>query len=539
MQSPRQPGLSLFHPVKPSVPGTTTESIDGELIFKFASPPQLVAGIEYALVLRSLYSQTLQWAYSSLNTYGGGVRLDFVDPVGWQRVPTEDYAFTTVMVASADPRFEVLADSNNDGIGDELMFGNRSGDPEIRWRKETKTGLLGGVTFALTRTHSYDVNDETFTDIVDEVMVVTDNLPPDSNPIAGLFTVSGLQFGIYTLQETVPVPGYDPDPFVQTFILTNTDPNQDSPHIFFNTWAKRAFIGSTMLLRQEYLAQIELADATLDGGYQTALIAPVTETLATRAVVTPSVVTQTTVQQVQVTPSPVIQQSSVQSQVKPTTSVQPVPTQTQNQTAEVQAQQVTTAPAASSAAQPVSSSFGRRSLIASGHSNRTPSLSTMPAVVTPMKEVASETVVAEPVVVAAVVEPPKTTNQPAPTVEPVVQSQSAATIGTVETESVQPVVATTRLVASNASAVAVGQLRRVLGSGSLYVAKAAAIDQVIFGVANEIATIEPVVMNPSGHSGQQMVLSTPSRSASFGSDTSDDKQETLDLLYGFIGKTTF
>ena len=86
--------------------GTTTESIEGELIFEFATPPQLIAGIEYALVLNSLYTQTLQWDYSSLNTYSGGVRLNFVDPFGWERVPTEDYAFTTIMVASADPRLK-------------------------------------------------------------------------------------------------------------------------------------------------------------------------------------------------------------------------------------------------------------------------------------------------------------------------------------------------------------------------------------------------------------------------------------------------
>ena len=46
------------------------------------------------------------------------------------------------------------------------MFGNRSGDPEIRWQKEDKNGLLGGTTFELIRTHSYDVNSETYTDIV-------------------------------------------------------------------------------------------------------------------------------------------------------------------------------------------------------------------------------------------------------------------------------------------------------------------------------------------------------------------------------------
>ena len=92
-------------------------------------------------------------------------------------------------------------------------------------------------------------------------MVVTDNLPPDSNPIAGLFAVSGLQFGIYTLQETIPVPGYDLDPFVETFMLTNTDPNQEAEHIFLNTWAKRAFLGSTVVLRVAHLDEIAMREA--------------------------------------------------------------------------------------------------------------------------------------------------------------------------------------------------------------------------------------------------------------------------------------
>ena len=117
---------------------TPTESIDGSLIFKFTSPPQLIAGLEYALVLRSNALQTLEWAYASTNTYPRGERLIFSDAAGWGRIPNQDYSFTTTMIAAADPRFEVLADTNHDGLGDELIFGNRSGDTEIRWRKSQK-----------------------------------------------------------------------------------------------------------------------------------------------------------------------------------------------------------------------------------------------------------------------------------------------------------------------------------------------------------------------------------------------------------------
>lgn len=155
-----------------------------------------------------------------------------------------------------DPR-----DSRNEIIEKCLIFGNQP-TGEITWRKENKNGLLGGVIFELTRTHSYSITTGLFTDIVDEPITVVDNLLPDTNPTFGLFAVKDLQLGRYTLRESVPVPGYDPDLFVETFNITDDNRFQDAEHIFFNTWSKRAFVGSTLALRLAYLDQIGLAEAT-------------------------------------------------------------------------------------------------------------------------------------------------------------------------------------------------------------------------------------------------------------------------------------
>ncbi|MEM8678561.1 MAG: dockerin type I domain-containing protein, partial [Planctomycetota bacterium] len=118
--------------------------------------------------------------------------------------------------------------------------------------------LLGGVIFTLTRTHSYDPVTDTFTDIIDEPTVVQDNLFPDINPVFGQFRVIHLPLGSYTLEETFPIPGYDPDTTVVSFNLTDTDPFFNVEDPFVNTWSKRAFVGSTYAARQAYLESIGL-----------------------------------------------------------------------------------------------------------------------------------------------------------------------------------------------------------------------------------------------------------------------------------------
>ncbi|MFT5525389.1 MAG: protocatechuate 3,4-dioxygenase beta subunit [Pirellulaceae bacterium] len=126
-----------------------------------------------------------------------------------------------------------------------LSFGNQDRG-QIYWRKEDKHGeLLGAVTFTLTRTHSYDKTTGLYTDIVDEPITVQDNLAPDVDSRWGLFAVQDLQLGRYILEETNPVPGYDPDTFVEIFQVTDFNKFHDASHVWVNSWSKRAFVGST------------------------------------------------------------------------------------------------------------------------------------------------------------------------------------------------------------------------------------------------------------------------------------------------------
>ncbi len=102
-----------------------------------------------------------------------------------------------------------------------------------------------------------------FTDIVDVPITVVDNLFPDVNPVFGLFTVEGLPLGRYDLLESMPIPGYDLDPFVETFELTETDCYHVAEHMWKNTWTKRAFVGSTYALRLDYLREIGIAESQM------------------------------------------------------------------------------------------------------------------------------------------------------------------------------------------------------------------------------------------------------------------------------------
>lgn len=145
-----------------------------------------------------------------------------------------------------------------------LGFGNQvRGD--LTWVKRDKHGdLLGGVIFALTRTHSFDQVTQQFTNIVDEPINVTDNLAPDVDTDFGEFRVEGLLLGRYTLAESVPVPGYDPDTFIESFDITDTNNSHTASHIWVNTWSKRAFVGSTFALRLAYLAELGLSEPQLN-----------------------------------------------------------------------------------------------------------------------------------------------------------------------------------------------------------------------------------------------------------------------------------
>lgn len=164
--------------------------------------------------------------------------------------------FDQAMLPAGDPRTVIV----DNGLG----FGNQVRG-EITWTKVNKSGeLLGGVIFTLTRTHSFNQVTGVFTDIVDVPITVHDNLLPDVDPVFGRFTVQELPLGRYTLAEATPIPGYDPDTFIETFNITNTNNFHVATHTWMNTWSKRAFVGSTFALRLDYLAQIGLAEPMLN-----------------------------------------------------------------------------------------------------------------------------------------------------------------------------------------------------------------------------------------------------------------------------------
>ncbi|MEM6777379.1 MAG: SdrD B-like domain-containing protein [Planctomycetota bacterium] len=168
-----------------------------------------------------------------------------------------------IYVAQAGQGMLDLDDPRAEIIDNHLAFGNQLRG-EVIWRKETKTGLLGGVIFTLTQTHQFDLATSTLTPILDRPITVADNLSPDVDGVLGQFQVIDLPLGRYELTETVPVPGYDPDPTVVTFNLFPDpatdlqDRFQESPHVFFNTWSKRAFRGSVVAARLALEAELAL-----------------------------------------------------------------------------------------------------------------------------------------------------------------------------------------------------------------------------------------------------------------------------------------
>ena len=104
------------------------------LTFTFPTLPDLLTGTQYAMVLSAPNADpgSLEWGLSTEN-YSGGSRLIATTPfaslltdptqIGFG-LPPQDHTFTTSMIAEADPRIEILVDGDNNGTGEELIFGN-------------------------------------------------------------------------------------------------------------------------------------------------------------------------------------------------------------------------------------------------------------------------------------------------------------------------------------------------------------------------------------------------------------------------------
>ncbi len=110
-------------------------------------------------------------------------------------------------------------------------------DGTLRWLKRDQDGnLLGGATFEVCRTHDFNSNSGTFVDIADVCVTVADNGANDADPDNGEFQRNNQVLGRYTITETVPPPGYAPDPNpTRTVELTVANPsNTSNPPVFVN-----------------------------------------------------------------------------------------------------------------------------------------------------------------------------------------------------------------------------------------------------------------------------------------------------------------
>jgi len=105
----------------------------------------------------------------------------------------------------------------------------------LSWRKVDNAFVLQrGATFQVCRTHNYNSNTGGFDDVPDVCGSVTDNAAPDADPADGKFRLTGLVLGRYTIRESVPPPGFVPDPDTVTVDLTRTSPDRSVAEPFVN-----------------------------------------------------------------------------------------------------------------------------------------------------------------------------------------------------------------------------------------------------------------------------------------------------------------
>jgi hypothetical protein len=103
----------------------------------------------------------------------------------------------------------------------------------LRWLKHDQDGnLLGGATFRVCRTHTWNSTTSSMDDTTD-VCINSGGTPPnvldngafDEDATAGEFQISGLVLGRYTIVETIAPAGYDKDTDAETVDLTLSNPS--------------------------------------------------------------------------------------------------------------------------------------------------------------------------------------------------------------------------------------------------------------------------------------------------------------------------
>lgn len=87
----------------------------------------------------------------------------------------------------------------------------------LEWRKVDNAGnALGGATFQVCRTSTFNATSGQEEDTPDVCVSVLDDAAPDVNASAGGFRLANLTLGVYTVRETIPPPGFAPDPATRT-----------------------------------------------------------------------------------------------------------------------------------------------------------------------------------------------------------------------------------------------------------------------------------------------------------------------------------
>jgi hypothetical protein len=125
----------------------------------------------------------------------------------------------------------IAVSANTDGLSD---FGSANSDDAVKtyvdgslkWLKHDDLGqLLGGATFQVCRTHTFNSATNTFVDTADVCVTVVDNSAPDVDSTDGEFEMVDLVLGRYTVDETAAPNGYQIDPDVESVDLSIANPN--------------------------------------------------------------------------------------------------------------------------------------------------------------------------------------------------------------------------------------------------------------------------------------------------------------------------
>ena len=143
-------------------------------------------------------------------------------------------------------------------------------DGSLTWLKvDQDDNPLGGATFEVCRTHSYDTASDTHTALASpECSSVLDNSGLDTDPTAGTLKVEGLAMGTYSVRETAAPAGYSFHPNdVKTAELETASPDATISIAFVNRELFRLIVLTCNQVTNELVG----STVTLDGDVRTTL----------------------------------------------------------------------------------------------------------------------------------------------------------------------------------------------------------------------------------------------------------------------------